>query len=243
MVEGPRALEGALDRGASLEAVYLGPGADVAFPALVDPRPRAPACRCTRSRRVCSRRSGPPAPRNRCSRWRPIVRAAARRARPRRPRGGRHVDLRPRQPRHDPALRGGRGRGGNRPRARIGRRLQSQGRSRLGGRDLRDTRVGSRCGRMVPGGGARRPRCARSAAAGCRRHRRRCPTTPRISPGPPRWCSATRPTVSTPRCTARLDGTVAIPMAGATESLNVAMAATVLCFEAARQRRAQGSAR
>jgi TrmH family RNA methyltransferase len=35
----------------------------------------------------------------------------------------------------------------------------------------------------------------------------------------------------------RLDGTVTIPMVGATESLNVAMAATVVCFEAARQRR------
>ena len=34
----------------------------------------------------------------------------------------------------------------------------------------------------------------------------------------------------------QLDGTVTIPMAGAAESLNVAMAATVLCFEAARQR-------
>jgi TrmH family RNA methyltransferase len=45
----------------------------------------------------------------------------------------------------------------------------------------------------------------------------------------------------TPEVAARLDGTVAIPMAGATESLNVAMAATVLCFEAARQQRARGS--
>jgi TrmH family RNA methyltransferase len=44
-----------------------------------------------------------------------------------------------------------------------------------------------------------------------------------------------------PKVAARLDGTVAIPMAGATESLNVAMAATVLCFESARQRRARGS--
>jgi TrmH family RNA methyltransferase len=34
-------------------------------------------------------------------------------------------------------------------------------------------------------------------------------------------------------------GTVAIPMAGETESLNAAMAATVILFEAARQRRAQ----
>jgi TrmH family RNA methyltransferase len=41
---------------------------------------------------------------------------------------------------------------------------------------------------------------------------------------------------------AGLDGTVTIPMAGAAESLNVAMAATVLCFEAARQRAASGTA-
>jgi TrmH family RNA methyltransferase len=37
---------------------------------------------------------------------------------------------------------------------------------------------------------------------------------------------------------AALDGTVTIPMVGRTESLNVGMAAAVLCFEAARQRRA-----
>lgn len=36
----------------------------------------------------------------------------------------------------------------------------------------------------------------------------------------------------------RLDGWLSIPMAGAAESLNVAMAGTVLCFEAARQRAA-----
>ncbi|HUQ62612.1 MAG TPA: RNA methyltransferase [Acidimicrobiales bacterium] len=34
-----------------------------------------------------------------------------------------------------------------------------------------------------------------------------------------------------------VDGTVTIPMSGPAESLNVAMAATVVCFEAARQRR------
>lgn len=39
-----------------------------------------------------------------------------------------------------------------------------------------------------------------------------------------------------PEVVARLDGTVSIPMAGGTESLNVAMAATVLAFEARRQR-------
>jgi RNA methyltransferase, TrmH family len=39
----------------------------------------------------------------------------------------------------------------------------------------------------------------------------------------------------------RLDATVTIPLAGpAVESLNVAMAGTVLCFEAARQRRVRG---
>jgi len=39
---------------------------------------------------------------------------------------------------------------------------------------------------------------------------------------------------------AHLDGRVAIPMAGPAESINVAMAATVLCFESARQRAAPG---
>jgi tRNA G18 (ribose-2'-O)-methylase SpoU len=34
-----------------------------------------------------------------------------------------------------------------------------------------------------------------------------------------------------------LDGALTIPMAEATESLNVAMTAAVLCFEAARRRR------
>ena len=41
-----------------------------------------------------------------------------------------------------------------------------------------------------------------------------------------------------PSLQAQLDGVVTIPMAGGGESLNVAMAATVLCFEAARRRRA-----
>ena len=44
-----------------------------------------------------------------------------------------------------------------------------------------------------------------------------------------------------PDVVAALDDTVTIPMAGATESLNVAMATTVLCFEAARQRTRVGS--
>jgi len=37
-----------------------------------------------------------------------------------------------------------------------------------------------------------------------------------------------------------LDGTLTIPMAGSSESLNVGMACAVLCFEVARQRRARG---
>ena len=36
-----------------------------------------------------------------------------------------------------------------------------------------------------------------------------------------------------------VDGLISIPMAGAAESLNVAMAGTVLAFEAARQRSAR----
>ena len=40
-----------------------------------------------------------------------------------------------------------------------------------------------------------------------------------------------------PELDAHLDGCVRIPMAGRAESLNVAVAASVLCFEAARQRR------
>ena len=39
------------------------------------------------------------------------------------------------------------------------------------------------------------------------------------------------------RVTASIDSFVTIPMSGRTESLNVSMAAAVLCFETARQRR------
>jgi TrmH family RNA methyltransferase len=44
-----------------------------------------------------------------------------------------------------------------------------------------------------------------------------------------------------PGLAARLDGLVTIPLAGRSESLNVGMAAAVLCFEVARQRMATGS--
>jgi len=42
----------------------------------------------------------------------------------------------------------------------------------------------------------------------------------------------------TPAVASALDGWLTIPMAGRSESLNVGMAAAVLCFEAARQRSA-----
>jgi RNA methyltransferase, TrmH family len=42
-----------------------------------------------------------------------------------------------------------------------------------------------------------------------------------------------------PEARAELDGLVSIPMAGRSESLNVGMATAVICFEAARQRRAR----
>ena len=75
-----------------------------------------------------------------------------------------------------------------------------------------------------------RQRLGAAAGRGTPAHRRR------LHPSRPRSCSATRPTGSTPTVDARLDGHVRIPMAGPAESLNVAMAGTVLCFESARQR-------
>jgi len=44
------------------------------------------------------------------------------------------------------------------------------------------------------------------------------------------------------RMAAAVDDAVTIPMAGRAESLNVAMAGTVFCFEALRQRRARATA-
>jgi len=45
-----------------------------------------------------------------------------------------------------------------------------------------------------------------------------------------------------PETAALLDGAVTVPMAGRAESLNVAMTATVLCFEIARRRRREAAA-
>ena len=45
-----------------------------------------------------------------------------------------------------------------------------------------------------------------------------------------------------PALCGRLDGSLAIPMEGRAESLNVGVASAVLCFEASRQRRANAAA-
>ena len=65
-------------------------------------------------------------------------------------------------------------------------------------------------------------------------------TTRPTSPAPSRSCSAARPTACPPTLDALVDERLTIPMAGRSESLNVAMAGTVLCFEALRQRRGVG---
>ena len=67
-------------------------------------------------------------------------------------------------------------------------------------------------------------------------------TTP-TSTGPcrRRCSSATSPPGSTPRLCGELAGSLAIPMAGRAESLNVGVACAVVCFEAFRQRRGGGA--
>ena len=94
----------------------------------------------------------------------------------------------------------------------------------------------ARCSTCPSWSTCRSPRWASSA---CRCSARwppaACPTTRRRSSARAPSCSATRPT----GCPAGSTSTAScrIPHAGRAESLNVAMAATVLCFEAARRRR------
>ena len=121
---------------------------------------------------------------------------------------------------------------------RIGRCLQSQSRSRLRRRDLRSSRPRG----VVGGGGARRVGAAGPAAVGRRRPHRHARTTTSTSRSPPRSCSGNEAHGLPSDLDAHLDGRVTVPMHGPAESLNVAMAGVVLCFESARQR-AHGSAR
>ena len=62
-------------------------------------------------------------------------------------------------------------------------------------------------------------------------------TTPSTTPAPSPSCSATKGAGLPPEVAARADRTAAIPMAAPVESLNVAVAAGILLFEAGRQRR------
>ena len=107
----------------------------------------------------------------------------------------------------------------------VGRPDRRAARHRPGGRSRRSRARARRARRAGPeavrGGG-------RWDAGRCRRSHRS------------RWrsCSATKPTASRTRVLEHVDGLISIPMAGEAESLNVAMAGTVLAFEAARQRNA-----
>ena len=70
-----------------------------------------------------------------------------------------------------------------------------------------------------------------------RRRRRRRPRTPTpTSPGAVALVIGSEAHGLPPAVAAALDVVVAIPMAGATESLNAGVAASILMFEAARQR-------
>ena len=151
-------------------------------------------------------------------------------------RRGRRRHQRPGQRRRDhPHRRSGRGRCG-RLRGRLGRPLQPQGGPGLGrvappppGRAghrhprRRSTEIGP-AGSTADPAGDQPPR------------RRRLPGGVDLTPDRRPWSSATRPTASRPTCSAR--PRVADRADGrATESLNVAATAAVLCFEVARQRR------
>ena len=174
VVEGPRVVDAALDRGVALDAVYFGRRRRRRVRAASPARSRRPASPVAvlEGRRAREGRATPhPAAgargRARCPR------AGHRRARGRRPRRGRVARRRSRQrsarscaaPR-PPA------RGGNRPRARIGRRVQSQGRAGLGRRVFgvpswtRSRKGGPRWRRSTRSGRLGRQRLGATAARG-----------------------------------------------------------------------------
>ena len=167
-----------------------------------------------RSRRACSRRSAPRARRSRCSRSRrmPASRTAAALGR-----DGLVVVARrrrrSRQPRHDRAQRGGGRRGRQSSSGRDRSTPQSQGRAGVGRCDLRGA-GGGRWPKGGCGGGARRARRARSAAAGRHRGTGTPHTDVDFTPSDRGRASATRPTGSMPALDARLDGTCTIPWPG-----------------------------
>ena len=240
VVEGPRALEGALDRGASIEGVYLGPRADVAFPALVE-RVRAAGVAVHSLKEGVLEKIG-------TTRTPQPVLAVAPIIPP-----GREVLARDGlvvvgTVISDPGNLG-----------TILRSAEAAGAAAIvlgpGSVDAYNPKVvrasaGAIFGIPVLEAASEgwSPVEALDALGALGRQRLGADAT---GPLPYDAADLARPTAVVlgneahgldPEVASRLDGIVAIPMAGATESLNVAMAATVLCFESARQRRARGSA-
>ena len=228
---GATLLREALAAGAPVEAVFVapdGPGARL-------PRSRPPGTRASGSttwRPACS--SGWPgrSPPSRCSRSSPWPSPARRPAGPRARSSCASTSATPATSARPPL---GRGRGGRRGSVlrRDGRRVQPQVRASVG-----------RC--PVPcaprRSGASPWPCSTPSAPPGGAGSGRPPAGARATPtptSPARWpsSSATRPrgcrTISSPARRPRH-----IPMDGRSESLNVGMACAVLCFEAARQRRA-----
>ena len=159
VVEGPRAVDAALDRGAPLEAVYFGPRRRRRVRRAVRARSRAAGVPSSALKEGVLEKVGTTRTPQPVLAVAPMP--ARRRRRARRATAWCVVGVgarRSRQPRHDRAQRRGGGRGGNRARPRIGRRLQSQGRSGVGRCDLRDPGGRRGVGRVVRGGGARRAR-------------------------------------------------------------------------------------
>ena len=241
MVEGPRAVDAALDRGARFEAVYLGPArrrrvraagrrgsraAGVAVATLKEGvlekvgTTRHARSRCSRSRRMpatvaptCSAADGLVRGRRRAVRSRAT---SARSLRSAEAAGAAAIVLGPGSvDAYNPkVVRASAG-------AIFGVPVVD---ARRGGRRWRRSTRWARRGRQRLGATRRRRHALRPRSTS------RVPTA--VVLGNEAHGLARR------RSTRALDGRVTIPMAGPAESLNVAMAGTVLCFESARQRAA-----
>ena len=230
VLEGPRLVEAALDRGATLEAVYLGHRARAAFGSLLTRLDRAGVPVHELREGVLEKLGATRTPQPVLA-VTPIVAGSlqaldtpgdvARRGRRRRPR----------QPGDHAAQRGGRRRHHRARHRRVGRRLQPQGGAILGRRPARLTVV--EC------------RDASDALDASRRSGRRVVGTAAHGGQPVETLDPATPIALVvgneargvaPALQDRLDTVVTIPMHGPAESLNVAMAATILLFERDRHR-------